>query len=358
MSAERLGREQCIAERIQSLLTERGLAVGDPVALALARAEIGASPEELAEFFGHGPLTELLDDESVTEILVNGPGEIWAEREGVLARAAGAFSSEESLRRYVRRLLAPHGRKADPRAPFADAVTERGVRVHVAVPPVSRRGICLSLRKPAREPWSLERFVAAGSLSPAGLAVLRQFVAEKKNVFVCGGTGSGKTSLLSAILGEVSPSERVLALEDVAELRARHPHFISLEARPANQEGEGALSLARLLRESLRMRPDRLVIGECRGPEALELLMALNTGHRGSLGTIHANSPRDALHRLETLALLAAENLREGAVKTLVAAAVHAVVYLERGLGGRRVAAIAEVRGVENGTYLLREIRA
>jgi pilus assembly protein CpaF len=250
----------------------------------------------------------------------------------------------------VRRLLAPLGRKVDPREPFADAVLEGGVRVHVAVPPVARRGICLSLRKPAREPWSLERL----GLGPAEAALLRRYVSERRNLFVCGGTGSGKTSLLGALLAEAPPTERIIALEDVAELRVRHPHFLSLEARAANQEGEGAIPLARLLREALRMRPDRLVIGECRGPEALDLLMALNTGHGGSLGTIHANSPRDALHRLETLALLAAGNLREGAVKSLVASAVHLVVHLEK--NPRRVGTIMEVRGVEGGAYLLRNL--
>jgi pilus assembly protein CpaF len=229
--------------------------------------------------------------------------------------------------------------------------------VHVAAPPISRRGLCLSLRKPAREPWTLDRFVAGGAMSAAAAALLRGFVLEKRNIFVCGGTGSGKTSLLGGLLAEVPFHQRIIALEDVAELRVNHPHFLAMEARPANQEGEGALPLSRLLRESLRMRPDRLVIGECRGAEALELLMALNTGHGGSLGTIHANSPRDALHRLETLALLAAENLREGAVKSLVASSIHVVVHLEKGSAGRRLTGISEVKGVEGGTYLLREAK-
>jgi pilus assembly protein CpaF len=344
-------------ERIQTLLSDRGISALDGGAIALARGETGASETELEEFFGHGPLRALIDDETVTEVLVNGPGEIWAERDGRLARAEGAFASEESLRRYVRRLLGPHGRKVDPRAPFADAVIEGGIRVHVAAPPISRRGLCLSLRKPAREPWTLDRFVAGGAMSAAAAGLLRGFVLEKRNIFVCGGTGSGKTSLLGALLGEAPAHQRILALEDVAELRVNHPHFLALEARPANQEGEGALPLSRLLRESLRMRPDRLVIGECRGAEALDLLMALNTGHGGSLGTIHANSPRDALHRLETLALLAAENLREGAVKSLVASSIHVVAHLERGPTGRRLTGISEVKGVEGGTYLLREAK-
>lgn len=344
-------------DRIQSALEERGLSSVDEGARRLAREEIGASEEELEEFFGHGPLKCLIHDDSITEILVNGPKEIWTEKKGLLELFGGSFSCEESLRRYVRRLLAPQGRKVDPRSPFADAMLEGGIRVHVAIPPVAKRGICLSLRKPARLPWSLERFEEVGTIDSAGASILKKFVAEKKNIFVCGGTGTGKTSLLGALLGEVHPSERIIALEDVAEIRVNHPHFLTLEARPANQEGEGEISLSSLLRQSLRMRPDRLVIGECRGTEALDLLMALNTGHKGSFGTIHANSPRDALQRLETLALLAAGNLREAALKVLIASVMQVVVFLERGTNGRKIAAIAEVRGVEGSQYLLKETR-
>ncbi len=344
-------------ERIQDLLNERGLSAGDGAARLLARAETNASEDELEEFFGHGPLRALLNDETVTEILVNGPEEIWFEKAGSLRAHPGKFSGEESLRRYVRRILAPQARKVDPRAPFADAILADGVRVHVAVPPVAKRGICLSLRKPARDPWTLTRLQEVGALDAKGADLLRQLVAAKKNIFVCGGTGTGKTSLLSAFLHEVDAGERILALEDVAEIRVCHPHFLSLEARSANQEGEGEISLTRLLREALRMRPDRLVIGECRGTEALDLLMALNTGHKGSFGTIHANSARDALHRLETLALLAAENLRESALRNLIASAVQVVVFLERTEGGRKIASLAEVRGVDGGNYLLKETK-
>lgn len=344
-------------ENIQQALAERGLSLSDLASVEVARRELGAGDEELEELFGHGPIRSLLEDPEVTEILLNGPGEIWAERAGTLQRVGGSFSSEESLRRYVRRLLAPHGRKVDPRAPFADAVIENGIRVHVAVPPVSKKGICVSLRKPPGEPWSLVRLVERGAMTEATASFLREAVLARRNIFVCGGTGTGKTSLLGALLGEIPPEERVLALEDVAELRVPRAHFLSLEARAANQEGEGEICLSRLLREALRMRPDRLVIGECRGVEALDLVMALHTGHRGSFGTIHANSPRDALQRLEMLVLLAAENLRESAVKTLISSAVQLVVFVERGAAGRRVASIAEVRGVEGSQYLLRDIK-
>jgi pilus assembly protein CpaF len=345
-------------ERIQSVLNEHGLSADDHSAPMLARDVAGITEAEIAEFFGHGPLGPFLEDNGITEILVNGPKEIWIERNGRLERSIASFSGEEPLRRYVRRLLASQARKVDPRTPFADAVIEGGVRVHVAVPPVSRKGICLSLRKPARELWTLDRLASHGAASPAALAFLRQCMVDRLNIFVTGSTGSGKTSLLAALLAEAAPEERILALEDVAELRVGHPHFLVLEARPANQEGEGAIAITKLLRESLRMRPDRIVIGECRGPEALDLIMALNTGHHGSLGTIHANSPRDALHRLETLALLAAGNLRESAIKTMVASAIQVVVHLERGPLGRRIAGIVEVKGVEGGNYLLKELKS
>jgi pilus assembly protein CpaF len=341
-------------DAIQAILSQKGLSPFDAGSPSAAR-ELGVSEQELEEFFGHGPLRALIDDETVTEILVNGPGTIWFERDGQLKRWDGVFSGEEALRRYVRRLLAPRGRKADPASPFADAVLDQGVRVHVAVPPISRAGICLSIRKPPCAPWTLARLEAEGSLSSGAASKLRELVASRRNIFVCGGTGSGKTSLLSALIGEACASERIIALEDAAELRSLHPHFLSLEARPPNQEGEGALPLSRLLREALRMRPDRLVIGECRGSEALDLLLALHTGHRGSMGTIHSSSARDALGRLELLALLAASNLSEHGVKSLIASCIQAVVHLERIGGRRRVSTIAELRGVDAGTYLLRE---
>lgn len=301
------------------------------------------------------PLRALLADEAVTEILVNGPAEVWFEKAGRLQRSEAGFSGEEALRFYVRKLLAPRGRKVDQAAPFADAVLDGGIRVHVAVPPVARAGICLCIRKPPRAPWTLARLEAEGAIGEAAAARLRGYVAARRNILVCGGTGSGKTSLLSALIGEAGPGERLIALEDAAELRATHPHFLALEARPANQEGEGAVPLTRLLREALRMRPDRIVVGECRGPEALDLLLALHTGHRGSMGTIHASSPRDALARLELLALLAAGNVGEASVRALIASCIHVVVHLERAGERRRVAAIAELKGTDGGIYLLKE---
>lgn len=341
---------------VQEFLRERNMSTSSPDARELVATELKTDHETLEEVFGNGPLQALLEDPKITEILVNGAKEIWVEREGLLSLEAGGFANEESLRRWVRRVLSERGRKVDHSAPFADCTLADGSRIHVVSPPVSRKGICLSIRKFPAKAWSLEALVEKGGLSPYARAYLLAAVREKKNIFVSGGTGAGKTSLLGALLGLAEPSERIIALEDISEIKVDHPHFLSLEARPANQEGEGALDLGRLLREALRMRPDRLVVGECRGPEALELLLALNTGHAGSMGTIHANSPRDALQRLETLALLASENLSELALKNLITGGVQVIVQLERSHRGRRVSGISELKGVDGGRFLLKEV--
>jgi pilus assembly protein CpaF len=302
------------------------------------------------------PLSELFADPTVTEILINGPEEVWAERGGRLFRCPRVFSGEESLRLWLRRVLSERGRKVDPRSPFADSILPDGSRIHVAVPPISRNGICVSVRKFPVRPWTMGAFRESGGFSEGIEGLFKAAVHGRRNIFLSGATGSGKTSLLGALISEVPINERVIALEDVAELRVSHPHFLSLEARPPNQEGEGLIGPDRLLREALRMRPDRIVVGECRGPEALNLLLALNTGHNGSMGTIHANSPREALQRLETLALLAAGNLGELAIKQLILGGVHLLVHLERSGSGRKVAAVAELKGMDGGRLLLRDI--
>jgi pilus assembly protein CpaF len=315
----------------------------------IAEAEVLAL--DIPPFF-----SELLADQSVTEILVNGPEEIWVERSGALSLVAEKFPSEDTLRRWLRRMLCERGRKVDHTTPFADCTLPDGSRLHAVAPPISRRGICLSIRKFPKSPWTLPALAQSGGLSAAATGYLEEAVKSRRNIFLSGGTGSGKTSLLAALLASASAGERIVALEDTAELRVIHPHFLSLEARPANQEGEGEIGLRRLLREALRMRPDRLVIGECRSGEALDLLLALNTGHAGSMGTIHANSPRDALQRLETLGLLAAENIAEAALRNLIVGGVHIIVQLERSSAGRRITSISEVKGVDGGRFLLKEI--
>jgi pilus assembly protein CpaF len=310
---------------------------------------------EEQSFLNEG-VAALLADPGITEVLVNGPGEIWAERNGSLERTSLSFPSDETLRRWVRGFLSERGRKVDHASPFADCSLPDGSRVHVVAPPVSRKGLCLSIRKFPEMPWSLAALQEQGAFNAECGAYLKKAVNDHRNVFLSGSTGSGKTSLLGALLAEVSPHERIVALEDIAEIRTHHPHFLAMEGRPANQEGEGRIELRRLLREALRMRPDRIVVGECRGPEALDLLLALNSGHHGSLGTIHANSPRDALQRLETLALLAGENLGTQALQNLILGGVNIVVQLGRVNGKRGVVSVAEVKGIDGGRFLLKEL--
>lgn len=344
-------------EKVQNFLLEKNLLITDPLAAEIAQKEFMLSEADVHEFFAHGPLTKFLNDNFVTEILVNGHEEIWIENQNGLVKTEAKFSSEESLKRYVRRILGPQGKKVDHLAPFADALLEGRHRLHVLLPPISKKGICLSIRKPSPNIWTLNKLLSSGALTQNCLEYLLQAIQDKKNIFLSGGTGVGKTSLLSALVDSVSIQERIIAMEDVAEIRVEHPHFLSLESRVSNQDGEGEISLRRLLRESLRMRPDRIVMGECRGSEALDLLLTLNSGHKGSMGTIHANSPREALQRLETLALLGAENLKQESVRALIAGSVDIVIQLERRNGVRKISAISEVKGIDGSNYMLRDLR-
>lgn len=339
----------------QDILLSRGVSGDDSAAKEILKAEYSATEEELLEYFGNGPLEEFFQNQSITEILVNGPEEIWVEKNGALEKTSKKFSCENSLKKYVRRILSARGRKVDQRSPFADCTLLDGSRLHVSIPPSASR-ILLSIRKFRTSGWTLKNLFEQEMFNQETFNYLKTAVSERKNIFVCGGTGSGKTSLLGAMITEVSSAQRILSLEDIAEIRSDHPHFLSLEARPANIEGEGEIEIRRLLRESLRMRPDRIVVGECRGPEALDLILALNTGHKGSMATIHANSPREALRRLETLAMLVSENLGESAVKNLIGSSVDLIIHLEK-RGQRKIASIAELKGVDGGNYLLKESR-
>ena len=308
----------------------------------------------LEEYFGHGPVAVFFRDPAITEILVNGPSEIWIEREGRLEKTSAAFLSASSLERYSRRLLLGAGRRVDRKNPFADARLADGSRLCVAIEPAVRNGMHLAIRKFQTERHSLDALEKSGSISAKVRLQLEEFVRVGKNIFVCGGTGSGKTTLLNALASLVPPNERILTLEDITELQIAHPHVVQLEARPPNTEGEGEIDIRSLLCRALRMRPDRLIVGECRGREALDLLQALNTGHRGSMGTIHANSAREALSRLEVLSLMEAKNINPESIRQYIASAVQVIVYLERKNGARAVQSMHEVRGVQDGIYLLK----
>jgi pilus assembly protein CpaF len=293
---------------------------------------------------GLGPLEVLLADPAVEEVMVNGPGVVYVERGGRVEATDVAFADEEELRNAIERILAPLGRRVDELSPMVDARLGDGSRVNVVIPPLAIDGPLVSIRRfGARRPGP-EDLVALGTLTVAQRRSLEAAVAGRRSVLVSGGTGSGKTTLLGALSSFISPRERVVTIEDAAELRLQQPHVVRLESRPAGVEGRGEVTIRDLLRNALRMRPDRIVIGEVRGPEALDLLTALNTGHDGALSTVHANSPADALSRLETLALMAGVGLPHAAVAEQVQRGIDLVVHLERRADGARVVTeIAEV---------------
>lgn len=301
--------------------------------------------EILRDTVGLGPLEDLLADPTVEEVMVNGPDEVFVEREGRIERTSIAFSDEDELRNAIERVLAPLGRRVDELNPMVDARLADGSRVNVVIPPLALDGPTVSIRRFGASRPGPDELVGLGTLTEAQLSRLAAAVGGRSSVLVSGGTGSGKTTLLNALSSFIGPDERVVTIEDAAELRLQQPHVVRLESRPAGVEGRGEVTIRDLLRNALRMRPDRIVIGEVRGAEALDLLMALNTGHEGALSTVHANSPEDALSRIETLTLLAGVGLPHGAVAEQVRRGFDLVVHLERSPDGRRrVVEIAELR--------------
>jgi pilus assembly protein CpaF len=299
---------------------------------------------------GLGPLEPLLADAAVDEVMVNGGGSVFVERDGRLERASAGFSDPAELMHAIERILAPLGRRVDEASPLCDARLPDGSRVNVVIPPLSVDGPCLTIRRFRRDGFSLAQLVENGTM-PALLAEqLGDAVEQRKTVLVSGGTGCGKTTTLGALSGAIPSGERIVTIEDAAELRLRQPHVVRLEARPPNVEGSGEVTIRQLVRNALRMRPDRIVVGEVRGAEALDMLMALNTGHDGSLSTVHANSPEEALRRIEVLALMAGVGLPHAAVRAQVADAFDLVVHQARMPDGeRRIVSVAEVVRVAGG---------
>jgi pilus assembly protein CpaF len=322
---------------VRELVDEEAVLLGEG-----DRAEITA--RIVRDSVGLGPLEVLLADPAVEEVMVNGPGTVYIERGGRIEATDVAFADEEELRNAIERILAPLGRRVDELSPMVDARLADGSRVNIVIPPLAIDGPLVSIRRfGARRPGP-DELVALGTLSAAQRHSLEAAVGGHRSILVSGGTGSGKTTLLNALSGFIDPGERVVTIEDAAELRLQQPHVVRLESRPAGVEGRGEVSIRDLLRNALRMRPDRIVIGEVRGPEALDLLTALNTGHDGALSTVHANSPADALSRLETLALMAGVGLPHAAVAEQVQRGIDLVVHLERRADGARVVTeIAEV---------------
>jgi pilus assembly protein CpaF len=309
------------------------------------------------DMLGLGPLEDLLADDSVSEVMVNRCDQVFIERGGRLSLTATRFRDEAHLRTVIERIVWPLGRRIDESAPRVDARLPDGSRVNAIIPPLAVKGSCLTIRKFPASRLSMEQLVARGALSPACAAFLREAVLRRQNILVSGGTGSGKTTLLNALSAFIPDGERIVTIEDSAELKLQQAHVVTLESRPPNLEGQGAVSIRDLVVNALRMRPDRIVVGECRGGEALDMLQAMNTGHEGSLTTLHANSARDALHRLETLCLMGGLELPLRVIRQQVASAIDLVVQIGRLRDGRRqVLAVAELTGMEGETLSTQEL--
>ena len=326
-------------------------------ALAAGPARERVVAEVVAEAVGLGPLEPLMADPEVTEIMVNGPGAIYVERRGRIEPTGLRFSGEEALRAVIDRIVAPLGRRIDEAQPMVDARLPDGSRVNAIIPPLALCGPVLTIRRFRRSLLTVEDLVANGTLSPAMARFLEVCVRLRRNIAVSGGTGSGKTTTLNVLSNFIPEDERIVTIEDAAELRLHQSHVVSLEARPPNAEGQGRVTIRDLVRNALRMRPDRIVVGECRGGEALDMLQAMNTGHDGSLTTGHANSPRDFLARLEVMVMMAGMELPHRAVREQIASAIDVIIHQARFKDGRRrITRIVEVDGMEGDVILLQDI--
>ena len=345
--------------RLLLQLTEEHFRTKPPAAVVTAADKDRMVEILFDEVVGLGPLESLLRDPEVTEVMVNRPEQIFVERRGKIELTNLSFEDERSLRRVIDRIVSTIGRRVDESEPMCDARLKDGSRVNVVIPPVAIYGPCLTIRKFGREVLSPEQIIASGGATASIMGYLDAAVKTRLNIIVSGGTGSGKTTLLNVLSGFIPATDRIVTCEDAAELRLRQVHVISLESKPQNVEGRGAISIRDLVRNCLRMRPDRIVVGECRGAEALDMLQAMNTGHDGSMSTLHANNPRDAVNRLETLVLLAGTELPSRAIRTQIASAVNVVVQTERLRGGsRKVVSVAEVTGLKDGDIALQELFA
>jgi pilus assembly protein CpaF len=324
----------------------------------LSRDDRERLTSEIADdILGHGPLERLLADDSITEIMVNGPFDVWVERQGRLFETTVRFTDESHLRRIINKMVAQIGRRIDESSPMVDARLPDGSRVNALIPPLSLGGPLVTIRKFSKRRLDLNDLVRLGTLNTETIEFLQRCILAKLNILISGGTGSGKTTLLNALSTSIPDSDRIITIEDAAELRLNQRHVLRLEARPKNIEGEGEIGIRELVRNSLRMRPDRIIVGEVRGAESLDMLQAMNTGHDGSLCTVHANTPRDALSRIETMVLMAGFDLPVRAIRQQVASALDLIVHLERlEDGSRKVTAITEVQRMESEVITLQDI--
>jgi pilus assembly protein CpaF len=327
-------------------------------AVVLGRLERLKLLEQItAEITGFGPLEPLLSDNTIDEIMVNGPYAVYIERRGKIERVPVKFDSDLHVRRIIDRIVSPLGKRVDESQPFVDARLPDGSRVNIIIPPLALNGATVTIRKFARTPFTVEDLVARGTFTPEFVEFIKAAVIAKLNSIVSGGTGTGKTTMLNLFSGFIPNDERIITIEDAAELQLRQEHVISLESRAKNIEGKGEVTRGDLVVNALRMRPDRIIVGEVRSGEALDMLQAMNTGHEGSMTTIHANSPRDALHRLETMVLMAGYDLPLRAIREQIASAIDLMVQLERMRDGvRRVTAVTEVQGMEGDVIISQDI--
>lgn len=353
----RLNDKTLTEEQLHEMVRDELARIVDAQSLRLAPEERHSMLREVADdALGLGPLQRLLDDPGITEIMVNDHATIYIERRGQLSRTPFRFTDEEHLRRVIDRIVARVGRRIDEASPLVDARLKDGSRVNAVIPPLAVKGSSLTIRKFSETPYTVENLIEFGSMTRPMADLLRGCVEARLNMLVSGGTGTGKTTLLNVLSSFIPMNERIVTIEDAVELKLQQDHVIALESRPPNIEGNGQVTIRDLVRNSLRMRPDRIVVGECRGGEALDMLQAMNTGHDGSLSTIHSNSPRDCIARLETLVLMAGMDLPLRAIREQVSSAIDVIVQIQRGSdGSRKVTHVTEVIGMEGDTVVLQD---
>jgi pilus assembly protein CpaF len=339
-----------IEELFENILAEEKIVLSRPERRRLFE-------QIVAEILGLGPLEPLLADDTITEIMVNGSKNIYIERAGKIHREPATFESDDHLMRIIDRIVAPLGRRIDESSPYVDARLTDGSRVNAVIPPISLVGPVLTIRKFARNPITVEQLIEFGTISPETIEFLKACVISKINMVISGGTGSGKTTMLNVISQYIPTDERIVTIENAAELQLRQEHVVTLESRPPNIEGRGEVTIQNLVVNALRMRPDRIIVGEIRDEAALDMLQAMNTGHDGSMTTAHSNSPRDTLSRIETMTLMAGMDLPVRAIREQIASALELVVHLERMRDGtRKVTHVAEIQGMEGDVITMTDI--
>jgi len=339
-----------IRDLFEQILTEESI--------VLSRQEKHRLFEQIAaEILGFGPLQPLLEDNDITEVMVNGAKSVYFEKAGKINRAPITFESDEHVMRIIDRIVAPLGRRIDESSPYVDARLPDGSRVNAVIPPISLVGPCLTIRKFAKDPFTVEQLIDFGTLTPGAVLFMEAAVKARFNIIISGGTGSGKTTLLNVLSSFIPNDDRIITIENAAELQMRQDHVVTLESRPPNIEGRGEVTIRQLVINTLRMRPDRIIVGEIRGEESLDMLQAMNTGHDGSLTTAHSNAPRDTLARVETMALMAGMDLPVRAIREQISSAIDLVIHQSRMQDGtRKVVSITEVVGMEGDVITMQDI--